>query len=279
VVKAEGGAMSSVHSDYATESGELRETRVSAVAVLTINRPARRNALTPEVLDGLRYALRRLEGEPDVRAVVLAGAGGAFSSGADLKSGSLGAKGLLLDHYHPLIGTLLQLELPVIAALTGVAAGAGASLAFACDFRVADPRAYFQLSFTKIGLIPDAGSLWLLPKLVGRARALELAILARDLSASEALEWGLVTEVSEVDRCLDAAIEFGHRFGALSSSVGAVKAAMHEGADADLRHFLGYEAELQEQMQQRPDFAEALEAFRERRTPRFGPRLRHAGSR
>jgi len=278
-MKREGGTMDTVHPAPAAEVGELLEERVGGVAVLTINRPARRNALIPEVLDGLRDALHRLEGNPDVRAVVLAGAGGAFSSGADLKSGSLGAKDLLHNHYHPLVTTLLNLELPVIAALTGVAAGAGASVALACDFRVADPRAYFQLSFTKIGLIPDAGLIWLLPRLVGRARALELAILARDLPASEALDWGLVTVLSEVDRCVDAAIEFGGRFDTLSSSVGAVKRAMHEGGDTDLRRYLSYEADLQEQLQKHPDFAEALEAFRERRAPRFGPRRHQADKR
>ena len=271
--------MGTGHSTPAAEIDELREAQVGSVAVLTINRPARRNALTPNVLDGLCDALRRLEANPDVRAVVLAGAGGAFSSGADLKAGSLGAKHLLLNHYHPLISTLVSLELPVIAALTGVAAGAGASVALACDFRVADPRAYFQLSFTKIGLVPDAGLIWLLPRLVGRARALELAVLARDLPASEALAWGLVTEVSEVDCCVDAAIDFGGRFDTLSSSVGAVKRAMQEVGDTDLRHYLSYEADLQEQMQKQPDFAEALEAFRERRAPRFGPRRRQADNR
>src|SRR5438552_1238929 len=104
------------HSAPAAEIDELREAQIGSVAVLTINRPARRNALTPEVLDGLCDALRRLEGNPDVRAVVLAGAGGAFSSGADLKAASLGAKHLLLNHYHPLISTLVSLELPVIGA-------------------------------------------------------------------------------------------------------------------------------------------------------------------
>jgi len=278
-MKREGGTMGGVHSAPAAEIGELLEERVGGVAVMTINRPARRNALVPEVLDGLRDALHRLEGDPEVRAVVLAGAGGAFSSGADLKSGSLGAKHLLQNHYHPLIATLFNLELPVIAALTGVAAGAGASVALACDFRVADPGAYFQLSFTKMGLVPDAGLIWLLPRLIGRARALELAMLARDLPASEALDWGLVTELSAADRCVDAAIDFGGRFDTLSSSVGAVKRAIHEVGETDLRSYLSYEADLQEQMQKQPDFAEALEAFRERRAPRFGPRRCQADNR
>jgi 2-(1,2-epoxy-1,2-dihydrophenyl)acetyl-CoA isomerase len=271
--------MDGVRAAPVADVDELIETRVGAVALLTINRPARRNALTAEVVDGLNTALRRLEGEPDVRAAVITGAGDAFSSGADLKSDSLGAKHLLLNHYHPLISTLLRLELPVIAALTGVAAGAGASLALACDFRVADPRAYLQLSFTKIGLVPDAGLMWLLPRLVGRARALELAVLARDLPAKDALEWGLLTEISEEGRCVDAAIDLAARFEALSSSVGAVKRAVHEGSEADLGHYLRNEADLQEQMQQRPDFAEALQAFRERRPPQFGPRQRYGDSR
>lgn len=249
---------------------ELLENRIKSVVVLTINRPGRRNALTPEVLDGLRDALDRSARDSDVRAVVLTGAGDAFSAGADLKSGSLGAKHLLVNHYHPLIDTLLKVEVPVIAALSGVAAGAGASLALACDFRVADPTAYIQLSFAKMGLIPDAGLIWLLPRIVGRARALEIAILARDLPAEEALAWGLVTELSDTGRCLEAAVEFGTRFERLSSSVGAVKRAMHEGLHSGLREHLSYEADLQEKLQRHPDFAEALLAFKEGRSPHFG---------
>lgn len=140
----------------------LIEERSDAVTVLRLNRPQRRNALTAALVDDLRAALLRAEADGDVRAILLTGNGGASSSGADIKD-RLGAEVLLKDHYNPLITTLLELNLPVVAALDGVTAGAGVSLALACDFRVAAPNAYFQLSFVKLGLSPDAGLTWLLP--------------------------------------------------------------------------------------------------------------------
>lgn len=264
--------MSAPRASVAPCSLELLESREGSTAILSLNRPESRNALTPSLLDSLRAALDRLNDDPTVKAAVLTGGGGAFSSGADLKAGSIGAKRVLLDHYNPLVTCLLTLELPVIAAIDGVAAGAGVSLAMACDFRVASPTAYFQLSFAKMGLVPDAGLTWLLPRLIGSARATEFALLARDLHAEEAKTWGLVTEVSNEGQCLKAAISLGDRLGALSSSTGAIKQALLIGAEAGLADHLRYEAELQERMQALPDFQEAVAAFRARRAPRFGGR-------
>src|SRR5687768_9374688 len=170
---------------------ELLTERDGPVVRLTLNRPDRLNALTPDLLDRLRAAVEGLAHQGGVRAVVLTGAGRAFSSGADRLAAPMPADVLLREHYNPLIETLLGIELPIIAAVNGVAAGAGASLSFACDFRVASADAKFSLPFVKVGLVPDAGSTWLLPRLIGGGRAAEMALLGRPVAADEAMSWGL----------------------------------------------------------------------------------------
>jgi len=250
----------------------LLEERDGAVAILTLNRPHRLNALTAELTDALRTSLRRLDGTPEVRAVVITGAGRAFSSGADLKAGTGDAERLLREHYNPLVATMAELDLPVVAAVNGVAAGAGASLAFACDLRVAAEPARFQLSFVKVGLIPDAGATWTLPRLVGTTRAAELALLGRALPAREALEWGLVNRVVGEGEALAASIGLAQELADVSSSVGAAKRALREGLSRDLTGQLALEARLQGEAQLEPDFAEARQAFVEKRPPRFAAR-------
>jgi 2-(1,2-epoxy-1,2-dihydrophenyl)acetyl-CoA isomerase len=165
-----------------------------------------------------------------------------------------------------------SLPLPIIAGINGVAAGAGVSLALACDLRVAAKSARFELSFAKIGLIPDAGLTWLLPRVIGLGRANELAFLAGRLSATDAWEWGLVNQLSEDGSAAADAIALAHRFNDLSSSVAAIKQAHHLGLESGFDSHLNHEADTQGWLQQQPDFAEATRAFVEKRPPRRAER-------
>jgi 2-(1,2-epoxy-1,2-dihydrophenyl)acetyl-CoA isomerase len=239
------------------------------VGVITINRPTRLNAVTPATGDTLRSAFLELEADSRIRAVVLTGAGRGFCAGADI-SGDVGnARQVLLEAWNPLVTTMRSLQLPIIAAINGVAAGAGVSLALACDLRVAATSARFELSFAKIGLMPDAGLTWLLPRVVGLGRANELAFLGGRLSAAEARDWGLVNRLSEDGQALSDAVEMARRFAELSVSVAAIKQAHHRALEAEFASQLNYEAETQGWLQQQPDFAEATEAFAAKRPPRL----------
>ncbi len=255
----------------ATEADVL-VTREGAVGIVTINRPHRLNAVTPAAGDRLSEAFKHLEADPEIRAAVLTGAGRGFCAGADI-SGDVGnARDVLLDTWNPLVRTMQSLELPIIAALNGVAAGAGVSLALACDLRVAAVSARIQLSFTKIGLLPDAGLTWLLPRIVGLGRANELALLARDLHAPEALQWGLVNRVCDDGAALETAVALANEVAGLAGSVTAVKRAHQRTFDSSLDDQLDFEAGTQGWLQTQPDFEEATKAFGEKRPPVRAPR-------
>jgi 2-(1,2-epoxy-1,2-dihydrophenyl)acetyl-CoA isomerase len=258
--------------DDGRQAADVLVDRTGSVGVITINRPQRLNAVTGEVGDVLRSAFLELEADSSIRAVVLTGAGRGFCAGADI-SGEVGnARKLLLDAWNPLVQTMQSLQVPIIAAVNGVAAGAGVSLALACDLRVAAKSARFQLSFAKIGLMPDAGATWLLPRVVGLGRANELAFLGRDLSASEARDWGLVNQLCEDGESVADAVALAQRFAGLSASVASIKQAHHRGLDTDLASQLDYEADTQGWLQQQPDFAEATQAFKEKRPAGFAER-------
>jgi 2-(1,2-epoxy-1,2-dihydrophenyl)acetyl-CoA isomerase len=247
-------------------------SRQGPVGIVTINRPDRLNAVTPDVGERLSDAFLDLEADAAVRAVVLTGAGRGFCAGADI-SGDVGdARDVLMRTWNPLVRVMTGLELPIIAALNGVAAGAGVSLALACDLRVATTSSRMQLSFTKIGLIPDAGLTWLLPRIVGLGRANELALLARDIRAPEALQWGLVNRVCEDGAALETALALANEIAALAGSVSTVKFAHERTFDATLDEQLVFEAKAQGRLQSHPDFAEATAAFAEKRSPIRAPR-------
>jgi 2-(1,2-epoxy-1,2-dihydrophenyl)acetyl-CoA isomerase len=246
--------------------------REGSVGVITINRPARLNAVTPEVGGILESAFLDLEADSRIRAVVLTGAGRGFCAGADIAGEVGNARQVLLEAWNPLVRTMRALQLPIIAAVNGVAAGAGVSLALACDLRVAATSARFELSFTKIGLMPDAGATWLLPRIVGLGRANELALLGRRLSAEEAYAWGLVNKVSEDGESVSDAVAMARRFDELSTSVASAKEAHQRALQVDLADQLGYEAHTQGWLQQQNDFTEATTAFTQKRVAHFSER-------
>lgn len=260
-------------SDDARPAHDVLVDRDGSVGLITINRPSRLNAVAPETGDTLASAFRELEADSRIRAVVLTGAGRGFCAGADI-SGDVGdARRVLLETWNPLVQTMRSLQLPIIAAINGVAAGAGVSLALACDLRVAARSARFELSFAKIGLMPDAGLTWLLPRVIGLGRANELALLGGRLPAPEAREWGLVNQLSEDGQALSDAVAMARRFDELSVSVASVKQAQHRALEADFADQLNYEADTQGWLQQQPDFAEATRAFVEKRPARMSERI------
>ena len=244
------------------------------VATLTLDRPEALNALTVAVKVALREALERMATDRSIRVVILTGAGRAFCAGQDLAERDLpDAAPLdveLRERYNPIIRALRSMGQPVIAAVNGVAAGAGASLAFACDVRIAAEDARFVLAFGKIGLVPDSGATWFLPRLVGPARAAEMALVGDPLTADEALRIGLVSRVVPGDELLATARELADRIAAgapLANSL--VKGAFERAATIDLETALEGEAKLQGHAGASRDHAEGLAAFREKRPPRF----------
>jgi 2-(1,2-epoxy-1,2-dihydrophenyl)acetyl-CoA isomerase len=247
----------------------------SGVATITINRPAARNALTAQTKVALLTALRDCTTDASVRAVILTGAGQAFCSGQDLREhAELLASGTALDtvrqHYNPIIETIVGMPKPVIAALPGVAAGAGAGLAFACDFRVAAERASLLLAFARVGLGADSGTSWTLPRLVGTARATELLMLAEPIGSAAALELGLLTSVVPDDQVPAAAAALAERLAAgPTMAFAAIKEGLLYSSSHSLRESLEKEAELQTRLGETTDHEAATKAFLEKQTPVF----------
>lgn len=242
---------------------QLIVDRRGAVTVVTLSRPERLNAFTHEMLADLQTLLTELDADSTVRAVVITGAGRAFSAGADLSIGATDAEDSVRRLYNPLIQTVTTIDTPVVAAVNGIAAGAGFSLALACDLRIASPAAAFLLSFTRIGLIPDAGATWLLPRAVGSTRAAEIALLGRKVGADEALRWNLVNEVVEGD-LVEQAVEVATELAKMSLSVGATKALLRDAHARTLDEQLDVEATAQGIAQHSPDFINTRAAFREK---------------
>ncbi|MFE3001624.1 enoyl-CoA hydratase/isomerase family protein [Nocardia sp. NPDC059246] len=247
----------------------LRVEHQGATAVVTLNRPERLNALSSDLMVELRNTLNELDAETAVRAIVLTGEGRAFSAGADLQGGPSDAEDVLRTYYNPLVTEMAAFTTPTIAAVNGVAAGAGASLALACDLRVAAERASFQLAFVKVGLVPDAGASWMLPRLVGTARAAEMALLGRAVTAPEALAWGMVNEVTANEEVRSRALELAAAIAELSGSTGPTRRLLWRGLGVDLADQLDAEATAQGIAQHHPDFGEAKRAFAEKRPPVF----------
>ncbi|MGE5271830.1 MAG: 2-(1,2-epoxy-1,2-dihydrophenyl)acetyl-CoA isomerase PaaG [Thiohalocapsa sp.] len=253
----------------------LVETR-PGYRVITLNRPEKLNALTAEMADALMAVLAAAEADPACRAVLLTGAGRAFCAGqdltqvVDLPAAEIGG---LLDHYNPLISKLRALPLPVVCAVNGVAAGAGANLALACDIVLAAKSASFVQAFARIGLIPDCGGTWFLPRLVGIARARALAMLAEPLSAETAAAWGMIWQAVDDERLLDAADALAARLATgPSAALALIKEAFEESMENDLDSQLDLERDLQEEAAGNPDHQEGVRAFLAKRPPSFAGR-------
>lgn len=255
-------------------SREVLTEVAHGVATITLNRPAALNAMTFAMKDQLLAALHDAARDQSVRAIVLTGAGRAFCAGQDLRERlDLGAPlldGELTLRYNPIIKAIRMAPQPVIAAVNGVAAGAGASLAFACDLRIAAESASFVLAFGRIGLVPDSGATWTLPRLVGAARAAEITLLGEAVMAVDALRIGLVSRVVPAEGLASEAAAMAARIADLAP--GATTMTKHLLAmafDHDLDAALAAEAEAQGLAGGHPDHAEGLAAFVEKRTPRF----------
>src|SRR6266550_4806275 len=248
------------------------------VAEITLNRPERLNAWTDQLGSDLRSAILSDAADEAVRAVLITGAGRGFSSGADVKEMlERGARGerpdvgtMLRERYHPIIKGIRELPKPVIAAVNGPAVGIGCSLALACDLIWAGESAIFGLAFVNIGLAPDGGSTLLVPVAVGKARALEMALLGDPVSAEQALEWGLINRVVDDSKLIEEARSLARRLAAgPTRSYAQSKRALNNSLMKIMDEQLDLEAQIQGEMTQSADFLEGISAFVEKREPNF----------
>jgi 2-(1,2-epoxy-1,2-dihydrophenyl)acetyl-CoA isomerase len=250
-----------------------------AVAYVTLNRPERLNAWNEQFGEELRNVILEDAADPSVRAVLITGAGRGFSSGADLKDmlerASSGEKPpdvgeMLRKRYHPIITGIRELPKPVVAAVNGPAVGIGCSLALACDLIWAADSAIFGLAFVNIGLVPDGGSTFLVPVAVGKARAIEMALLGEPVSASQALEWGLINRVVPDGKLTEETRSLAQRLAkGPTRSYANSKRALNNSILKIMEEQLDLEAEIQAEMSQSSDFAEGVRAFIEKRDPAF----------
>ncbi len=251
---------------------EVETSRDGAVLTIRLNRPDVLNAFNAELHRALGGALKEAR-EADVRAVVITGAGRGFCVGQDLTEfreapGDIGSR--LRESYHPNILAIRALEKPVIAAVNGVAAGAGMSFACACDIRIAADSASFIPAFINIGLVPDSGGSYFVTRILGPARALEWLASGRKLTAAEAHAWGLVSEVVETDALVRRAGELATQLAALPTrGIGMTKRLIDHALNATLEEQLDREAQLQAAATQTGDFKEGVAAFLEKRPPQF----------
>ena len=251
---------------------EVLTHRDGAVVTITLNRPEVYNAINRAMHDGLAAALASAA-DPGVRAVVITGAGRGFCSGQDLREFQElpgGVREALEQTYHPNVRAIRALEKPVIAAINGACAGAGLSLACACDVRIASDQASFVPGFIGIGLVPDAGGTWFIHRLLGFSRAFEWMVSNRRLSADEALGWGLVSEVRPAEQFERRVMELGDWYAALPTrGVAMTKQLFDHAFTASLDEQLELEAALQQAATQTEDFAEGVQAFLDKRAPEF----------
>lgn len=252
----------------------LSETS-DGVRTITLNRPDDLNAVDDRVTKELQAELKAAAKDKATRCLVLTGAGRAFCAGQDLKAvmsreAAFDFTEALRRRYNPVILALRSLEIPVIAAVNGVAAGAGWSMALACDLRIASSKAKFVGAFSKIGLVPDSGMTWTLPRLVGTAKALEITWFGEARSAEEALGLGLVNKVVEPDQLAESTRQWATALAkGPTRALGLIKRAIYSGMGRGLEEQLEYEAMVQGIAGETKDYAEGVKAFIEKRPPEF----------
>jgi 2-(1,2-epoxy-1,2-dihydrophenyl)acetyl-CoA isomerase len=238
--------------------------------VVTLNRPDRLNAFNEAMHRALARALDDAGGDIECRAVLLTGAGRGFCAGQDLSdiSGDLGTT--IENFYNPLVRRITAMNKPVVCAVNGTAAGAGANIALACDIVLAARSAKFIQSFAKIGLVPDSGGTWLLPRLIGEARAKALAMLAEPIGAETAESWGLIWRAVDDDKLrAEAETLTAHLASQPTQGLAMIKQAFAKSATNSLDAQLDLERDLQRQAGATPDYAEGVNAFIAKRTPKF----------
>jgi 2-(1,2-epoxy-1,2-dihydrophenyl)acetyl-CoA isomerase len=255
----------------------IQFTIANGIAVLTLNRPDRLNSFTKAMHGEVRDALDKLQADKTVRVLVLTGAGRGFCAGQDLNDRAVepGAPGVDLGesvekYYAPLVTTLRTLPMPVICAVNGVAAGAGANLALACDIVLAAKSASFIEAFCKLGLIPDTGGTWVLPRLIGPARAMGLALLGDKLPAEKAEQWGLIWRCVPDEALMDEAMAMAEHFAkAPTKGLALTKKAMLASSTNTLEQQLQLEAGMMRELGYSHDYREGVAAFIEKRQPHF----------
>lgn len=262
-----------LNEDTAGPDAILTERR-GDVLVITLNRPERLNALSPAIGNRLSGMLQELGG---ARAVLLRGNGPAFCSGTDLKRqpdadddpGAMSYR-VLVGSYNPLMLAMIDLEVPIVTAVRGAAAGIGCSIALAADFCLASEEAYFLQAFVNIGFVPDSGASWLLPRLTSRARALELMMLGERLHAARALEWGMIHNVVPDERLEEDSFALAARLAAgPTKTLGLIRRQTARALEGSFAEALSLEAENQRLARRTKDAAEGVSAFREKRGPVF----------
>ena len=249
----------------------------AGVLTITLNRPDKLNAFNPEMHQLLRAALERAADEAEIRAVLLTGAGRAFSAGQDLSEREVAPGAAPIDlsvsigsFYNPLVRRLRELPKPVVCAVNGVAAGAGANIALACDLVLAARSAHFVQAFAKVGLVPDSGGTWFLPRLAGSARAMGLALLGEKLSAEEAERWGLIWKMVEDDALCSQSLQIANQLAAgPTKGYGLIKKALYASSGNSLDAQLELERDLQREAGHTDDYREGVAAFMQKRPPQF----------